>query len=70
MDDLFEREIAALIEVNRARKSNSDALNHYNEIVKLAELDLMSEYSDVLSALVTLRQDLRVAEDCLTPTTV
>ena len=33
MEDLFEREIVALIEVSPARKSNSDALNHYNEII-------------------------------------
>jgi adhesin transport system membrane fusion protein len=70
MEDLFEREIAALIEVSRARKSNADALNHYNEIITQAELDRASEYSDVLSALATLRQDLRVAEDRLTRTTI
>jgi adhesin transport system membrane fusion protein len=70
MEDLFEREIAALIEVSRARKSNSDALNHYNEIITQAELDRASEYSDVLSALASLRQDLRVAEDRLTRTTI
>jgi adhesin transport system membrane fusion protein len=70
MEDLFEREMAALIEVSRARKSNSDALNHYNEIITQAELDRASEYSDVLSALASLRQDLRVAEDRLTRTTI
>jgi adhesin transport system membrane fusion protein len=70
MEDLFEREIAALIEVSRARKSNSDALNNYNEIIAQAELDRASEYSDVLSALASLRQDLRVAEDRLTRTTI
>jgi adhesin transport system membrane fusion protein len=70
MEDLFEREIAALIEVSRARKSNSDALNHYNEIITQAELDRASEYSDVLSALASLRQDLRVAEDRLTRTMI
>jgi adhesin transport system membrane fusion protein len=70
MEDLFELEIAALIEVSRARKSNSDALNHYNEIIMQAELDRASEYSDVLSALASLRQDLRVAEDRLTRTTI
>ncbi|AGI66959.1 hypothetical protein OAN307_c12650 [Octadecabacter antarcticus 307] len=59
-----------LHEVSHARKSNSDALNQYNEIVTRAELDRASEYSDVLSALATLRQDLRVAEDRLTRTTI
>jgi adhesin transport system membrane fusion protein len=70
MEDLFEREIVALIEVSRARKSNSDALNNYNEIITQAELDRASEYSDVLSALASLRQDLRVAEDRLTRTMI
>lgn len=70
MEDLFNRDIAALIEVTRARKSNSDALNTYNEMVTRAELERASEYSDVLSALATLRQDLRVAEDRLERTII
>lgn len=70
MEDLYEREIAALIEVSRARKANSDAVNHYNEIVSRAELERASEYSEVLQALATLRQDLRVAEDRLERTII
>lgn len=70
MEDLYTREIAALIEVTRVRKSNSDAQNIYNEIVTRAELERASEYSDVLSALATLRQDLRVAEDRLERTII
>ena len=70
MEDLHSREIAALIEVTRARKANSDALNTYNELVTQAELERASEYSDVLSALATLRQDLRVAEDRLDRTVI
>jgi len=70
MEDLYNRDIAALIEVTRARKSNSDAQNTYNEIVTQAELERASEYSDVLSALATLRQDLRVAEDRLERTVI
>lgn len=70
MEDLYNRKIAALIEVTRARKANSDALNAYNEIVTQAELQRASEYSDVLSQLATLRQDLRVAEDRLNRTVI
>ena len=70
MEDLYNREIAALIEVTRARKNNSDAQNTYNEIVTRAELERASEYSEVLSALATLRQDLRVAEDRLERTII
>ncbi len=70
MEDLHSRDIAALIEVTRARKANSDAQNAYNEIVTQAELERASEYSDVLSALATLSQDLRVAEDRLDRTII
>jgi len=70
MEDLYNREIAALIEVTRARKANSDAVNSYNEMVTRAELERASEFSDTLSALATLRQDLRVAEDRLERTTI
>lgn len=70
MEDLYNRDIAALIEVTRARKANSDALNDYNEIVTRAELDRASEYSEVLSSLATLKQDLRVAEDRLDRTVI
>uniref|UniRef100_UPI0035C848DC biotin/lipoyl-binding protein n=1 Tax=Pseudooctadecabacter sp. TaxID=1966338 RepID=UPI0035C848DC len=54
MEDLYNREIAALIEVTRARKANSDAQNAYNEIVTQAELARASEYSEVLSTMATL----------------
>jgi len=70
MEDLHARDIAALIEVTRARKANSDAQNAYNEVVTQAELERASEYSDVLSALATLKQDLRVAEDRLERTII
>ena len=70
MEDLYNREIAALIEVSRARKANSDAVNHYNEIITRAELERASEYSDVLSVLANLRQELRGAEDRLDRTVI
>ncbi len=70
MEDLFRRDIAALIEVSRARKANSDAENTYNEIITRAELERAREYSEVLQALATLRQDLRVAEDRLERTEI
>lgn len=70
MEDLYNREIAALIEVTRARKANSDAQNTLNDLVTRAELERASEYSEVLSALATLRQDLRVAEDRLDRTII
>lgn len=70
MEDLHARDIAALIEVTRARKAHSDAENAYNEIVTRAELDRASEYSDTLQAMATLRQDLRLARDRLERTII
>jgi membrane fusion protein, adhesin transport system len=70
MEDLFAREIAALIEVTRARKANGDAESRYNEIVTGTELERASEYSEVLQDLSTLRQDLRLAEDQLSRTVI
>ncbi|MEL6958689.1 MAG: HlyD family efflux transporter periplasmic adaptor subunit [Pseudomonadota bacterium] len=70
MEDLYNREIAALIEVTRARNANSDAQNAYNEIVTQSELQRASEYSETLQTLATLRQDLRVAEDRLERTVI
>lgn len=70
MEDLYNRDIAALIEVTRARKANTDAQNAYNEIVTQTELERASEYSDVLQTLSTLRQELRVAEDRLDRTII
>lgn len=70
MEDLHARDIAALIEVTRARKAHSDAENAHNEIVTRAELDRASEYSDTLQAMATLRQDLRLARDRLERTII
>jgi adhesin transport system membrane fusion protein len=70
MEDLLARDIAALIEVTRARKANSDAENQYNEIVTGTQLDRANQYSEVLSEIGTLRQDLRLAQDQLSRTVV
>lgn len=70
MEDLLARDIAALIEVTRARKANSDAENQYNEIVTGTQLDRANQYSEVLSDIGTLRQDLRLAQDQLSRTVV
>ena len=70
MEDLLARDIAALIEVTRARKANSDAENQFNEIVTGMQLDRATEYSKVLSDIATLRQELRLAEDQLARTVI
>ena len=70
MEDLLAREIAALIEVTRARNALSDAEIRYNEIVTGTELERAGAYSDTLQELSQLRQDLRVAEDQLARTVI
>ncbi|SMY09555.1 HlyD family efflux transporter periplasmic adaptor subunit [Flavimaricola marinus] len=70
MEDLLEREIAALIEVTRARNALSDAEIRYNEVVTGTELERASAYSDTLQELAQLRQDLRVAQDQLSRTVI
>ena len=70
MEDLLAREIAALIEVTRARNANAEAQAKYNDIVTGAELDRAAEYSKTLQDLATLRQNLRIAQDQLSRTLV
>ena len=70
MEDLLERDIAALIEVTRARNANAEAQAKYNDIVTGAELDRAAEYSKTLQDLATLRQNLRIAQDQLSRTIV
>ena len=70
MEDLLAREIAALVEVTRARNASSDAEIRYNEIVTGTELDRATEYSETLQELAQLRQELRVAEDQLSRTVI
>ena len=70
MEDLLAREIAALIEVTRARNAHSDAEIRYNEIVTGTELERASAFSETLQELAQLRQDLRVAEDQLARTVI
>lgn len=70
LERMLERKIVALIEVTGARKAYSDADNRVNEIVTTAELERASVYSDTLSELASLRQEVRAAEDRLSRTTI
>ncbi|KPP91995.1 MAG: type 1 adhesin secretion system membrane fusion component LapC [Rhodobacteraceae bacterium HLUCCA08] len=70
MEDLHARDLAALIEVTRARNAHTDAQNALNEIVTRAELDRAAEHSETLQQIATLRQDIRLAEDRLRRTTI
>ncbi|SEW01002.1 membrane fusion protein, adhesin transport system [Cognatiyoonia koreensis] len=70
MEDMYAREIVALIEVTAARKRNADAEIKYNEIITEAELERASEYSKTLQELASLTQDLRTANDQLSRTII
>jgi membrane fusion protein, adhesin transport system len=70
MEDLYQREIAALIELTRARKANGDAEIRYNEIVTTADLERAGALSEVLQEIGTLRQNLRLAQDQLARTII
>ncbi|QQA41859.1 HlyD family efflux transporter periplasmic adaptor subunit [Pelagovum pacificum] len=70
LEDLYNREIVALLEVTQARKANSDAENRVNEIVTSYELDEATAYSEVLLELATLKQELRLVQDQLERTVI
>ena len=68
LEDLYDRNIVALIEVTRARKAQADARIRYDETVTQTELDRAQSYSDTLKELATLRQNLKASQDQLNRT--
>jgi adhesin transport system membrane fusion protein len=68
LEKMYEREIAPLIEVTRARKSHSDAQNHLSEAITGTEMERATEYSKVQNELAGLRQKSRMSEDQLSRT--
>ncbi|MEL7117154.1 MAG: HlyD family type I secretion periplasmic adaptor subunit [Pseudomonadota bacterium] len=70
MQRLYDQEIVALIEVNRAKKAAGDAEIKYSEIGTQSELELAEEYSETLQELTSRRQELRLAEDQLNRTVI
>ncbi|SEM91444.1 membrane fusion protein, adhesin transport system [Pseudorhodobacter antarcticus] len=65
LENMYNQEIAPLIEVTKARKSFRDTENRYSETTTQMELDRAKEYSDTLKELTSLRQNLRGAADQL-----
>lgn len=65
LENMYNQEVAPLIEVTRARKIFSDAESKFNEIVTKTELERASDYSDTLQELSSLRQKLKLSEDQL-----
>ncbi|MFO7770789.1 MAG: HlyD family efflux transporter periplasmic adaptor subunit, partial [Roseovarius gahaiensis] len=68
MENLLKKNVVALIEVTRARKDHADAQKRYDEVVTQTELDRAQEYSETLSELATLKQNLQASQDQLNRT--
>ena len=68
LEKMYAREIAPLIEVTRARKTNSDAQNRLSEAVTTTQLERANDYSKTQSELAGLRQKLTLAQDQLSRT--
>jgi adhesin transport system membrane fusion protein len=68
LQNMYEQEIAPLIEVTRARKAHSDAANRLSEAVTTTELERATDYSKTQGELASLRQKLKLAEDQLART--
>ncbi|WP_022703606.1 HlyD family type I secretion periplasmic adaptor subunit [Pseudorhodobacter ferrugineus] len=68
LENMYNQEIAPLIEVTKARRSFRDAENRYSDTTTQMELERASEYSDTLKELTSLRQNLKGAADQLNRT--
>jgi membrane fusion protein, adhesin transport system len=68
LENMYEQEIAPLIEVTRARKAHSDAANRLSEAITTTELERANDYSKTQGELSSLRQKLKLAEDQLART--
>ena len=68
LENMYNQEIAPLIEVTKARKSHRDAENRYSDTITQMDLERAKEYSDTLKDLTSLRQNLKGAADQLNRT--
>lgn len=68
LEDLLDRNIVALIEVTRVRKTHADARIRLDEIMTKTELERAQSYSDTLKEIGTLRQALKGSMDQLSRT--
>ena len=67
---MYDREIAPLIEVTRAKKAHSDAQNKLSEAITTTEKERATEYSKTQGELASLRQKRRLSQDQLSRTTL
>ena len=67
---MYDREIAPLIEVTRAKKANSDAQNKLSEAVTTTEKERATDYAKTQADLASLKQKRKLSEDQLSRTTL
>jgi membrane fusion protein, adhesin transport system len=67
---MYDREIAPLIEVTRAKKAHSDAQNKLSEAITTTEKERATEYSKTQGELASLRQKRKLSQDQLSRTTL
>ena len=65
LEDLFDRNIVALIEVTRVRKTYADARTKLDEIITRTSLERAEAYADTLREINTLGQTLKASQDQL-----
>ncbi|MBC2836201.1 HlyD family efflux transporter periplasmic adaptor subunit [Paragemmobacter straminiformis] len=65
---MFDRDVAAEVEVTRAKKEKNDAEARLNEVVTTTDLDRASEYAKVQADLASFRQKLKLSQDQLART--
>ena len=68
LENMFEKNVAPLIEVTRARKAASDAEGQLAEAINKSELERATDYSKTQTDLATLKQKLRQSSDQLART--
>ena len=67
---MYDREIAPLIEVTRAKKAHSDAQNKLSEAVTTTEKERATDYAKTQGELASLKQKRKMSQDQLARTTL
>lgn len=67
---MYDRDVAPLIELTRAKKARGDAEGRLNEALTSAELERADSYAKTLAELSSLRQKLKLGQDQLARTTL
>ena len=70
IEKMYKREIAPLIELTRAKKAHSDAMNKLSEVVTGTEKERATDYSKTQGDLASLRQKRKLSQDQLSRTTL